>query len=59
MPSGGKRPGAGAKTLGDQKRVTLAVRVDAMTKEKLKAASQNAGTSVGQIIDKIVKVTLR
>lgn len=52
---GGARAGSGRKKLGDQPRVTLSLRVDVKTKEKLSVEAEVQRTSIGRIIDQLAE----
>jgi predicted HicB family RNase H-like nuclease len=49
-PRGGKRPGAGRPKQAGA-RVTLAVRVDPITRLRLEREAEQQGTSMGELID--------
>ncbi len=51
---GGARLGAGRKTFGDAKRVTISATVDPATKAKLAEMATRAGKSAGQVLDELV-----
>ncbi len=52
-PRGGKRPGAGRPKEPDA-RVTLAVRVEQVTRLRLEDAAERLGLSLGALIDDLV-----
>lgn len=52
---GGKREGAGRKALGDKKRVTIGLTVEASTKEKLQKLAKEQGISMSELINRLAK----
>lgn len=54
LQRGGARIGAGRKLSGKEKRVTLAVRVEPSTLQKIEAMAAKAGVSKGKIIEKLI-----
>lgn len=54
MSRGGKRAGAGRKLSGKEKRVTLAIRIEPATLQKLEALAAGAGESKGRVIEKLI-----
>ena len=51
---GGKRDGAGRKTFGKKKRVTVAFSIDDEAKEKLMRLSEAQGVSMSEYINKLL-----
>ncbi len=52
---GGHREGAGRKPAGTEARVSLTVRVDVQTYEKITALAEAQGVSKGVLIDMIIE----
>lgn len=54
LQRGGARIGAGRKLAGEEKRVTLAIRIEPATLRKLEALAAGAGVSKGQFVEQLV-----
>lgn len=52
---GGKREGAGRKTFGAVKRVTVAFSVDPETKEKLQRLADEQGVSMSEYMNRLIQ----
>lgn len=55
MSSGGRRVGAGRKSLGENKKQTLAVRISPEALRVVEKLAQEQGVSKGVIVDNIIK----
>lgn len=55
LQQGGARIGAGRKLSGNEKRVTLTIRIEPATLQKLEAIAAGAGESKGRVIEKLIK----
>lgn len=55
LQRGGARIGAGRKLSGKEKRVTLTIRIEPATLQKLEAIAAGAGESKGRVIEKLIK----
>ena len=51
---GGKREGAGRKTLGEKRRVTVALSIDAEAKEKLMRLAAEQGVSMSEYMNRLI-----
>lgn len=54
LQRGGARIGAGRKLAGEEKRVTLTIRMEPATLQKLEALAAGAGESKGRVIEKLI-----
>ena len=51
---GGKREGAGRKSIGDKKKVTVTFTIDGSAKEKLMRLSETQGVSMSECINQML-----